>query len=214
MSVSSSDHAFVWKRRYIKSIHYYYLWVSQVVISVCGPEAAKEALQNKDLDGRPSLDNLKARTYGQRLGLMFTDGEFWRHQRRFTLRHLRDFGFGKTSMEHIMNEEIEETLAEMRTKSEADSGRIVDFQGLFNIPVTNMLWAIVAGERFRRDDIRFRRLLNNLEIFMRAGNILRSSVNVPPVIYRLMPSLKKYFGANSELFEPLIHFFEVIQLQN
>nr|QST15063.1 CYP370A1 protein [Diaphanosoma celebensis] len=187
----------------------FYLGPSRVMISVCGPEAAKEALLNKDLDGRPVFKFVEARTYGQRLGMMFTDGDFWRRQRRFTLRHLRDFGFGKSSMEHVMKEEIDEALAEIRTRSEADSKRIVDFEGFFNVPVTNLLWAIVAGHRFRRDDTQFLKLLKDLETFMRTGNIMTSSMNVPPIVYRIFPSLKKYFGMDSgDLFGPIIRFFE------
>ncbi len=33
-------------------------------------------------------------------------GDVWKEQRRFTLRHLRDFGFGKASMEDIIIEEF------------------------------------------------------------------------------------------------------------
>jgi len=33
------------------------------------------------------------------VGLVFTDGPYWQEMRRFTLRNLRYFGFGKTSME-------------------------------------------------------------------------------------------------------------------
>nr|QST15064.1 CYP370A2 protein [Diaphanosoma celebensis] len=186
----------------------FYLGNSYATISVCGPEAVREALLNKDLDGRPVFDSMKARTYGQRLGLMFTDGEFWRQQRRFTLRHLRNFGFGKSSMEHVMKEEINETVAEIRTRLDADADRIVDFQGLFNIPVTNLLWAIVAGKRFRRDDVQFRKLLKDLDTFMRGGNILKSSVNVPPIVYWMFPSVKEYFGINEQLYEPLIGFLQ------
>ena len=42
---------------------------SQPVISVCGYEAVKEALQNPDLDGRNDHETYKSRMFGQRLGI-------------------------------------------------------------------------------------------------------------------------------------------------
>jgi len=41
-------------------------------------------------------------------GILLTDEDFWREQRRFIVRHLRDFGLGKTShMESIIMKEVE-----------------------------------------------------------------------------------------------------------
>lgn len=48
--------------------------------------------------------------------MFFSDGPFWVEQRRFTLRHLRDFGFGKSSMEEFIMEEIEDTIKEITQK--------------------------------------------------------------------------------------------------
>lgn len=48
------------------------------------------------------------------VGVFFTDGPFWVNQRRFTLRHLRDFGFGKKSMEGLMLEEVDDLIDEIR----------------------------------------------------------------------------------------------------
>ena len=39
-------------------------------------------------------------------GLLFSTGHEWVEQRRFALRQLRDLGFGKSSMEDMINEEV------------------------------------------------------------------------------------------------------------
>jgi hypothetical protein len=45
-------------------------------------------------------------------GITLTDGGLWEHQRRFSLRHMRDFGFGRrfTQLEDIGKEEIQDLL--------------------------------------------------------------------------------------------------------
>jgi hypothetical protein len=39
-------------------------------------------------------------------GVIFTHGTYWKELRRFMLRNLRDFGFGKTSMEDLFHDEV------------------------------------------------------------------------------------------------------------
>ena len=39
-------------------------------------------------------------------GVIGTSGQYWREQRRFLLRNLKDFGFGKASMESIIQDEM------------------------------------------------------------------------------------------------------------
>ena len=39
-------------------------------------------------------------------GLLFSQGSEWKEQRRFSLRTLRDMGFGKISMEGSINLEV------------------------------------------------------------------------------------------------------------
>ena len=39
--------------------------------------------------------------------LLFNDGEEWRNQRRFVLKVLKDFGFGRKSLEGVLVEEAD-----------------------------------------------------------------------------------------------------------
>jgi hypothetical protein len=45
-------------------------------------------------------------------GIIFTDGEFWENQRRFSLRYMRDFGFGRrfNELENVEKDEIQDVL--------------------------------------------------------------------------------------------------------
>jgi len=49
-------------------------------------------------------------------GVLFSDGPFWVEQRKFLLRHLRNFGLGRLSMEEFIIEEIEDTMKEITQK--------------------------------------------------------------------------------------------------
>jgi len=104
------------------------------------------------------------------LGLIFTDSHLWQEQRRFSLRHLRDLGFGKSKIENQMMEEIHCLIQDMQPPNESGCERIVDFKGLFTVSVINILWLIVAGTRYSRDDPKFRQLLGNLSVLFRSGS--------------------------------------------
>ena len=69
-------------------------------------------------------------------------------QRRFSLRTLRDFGFGKRSIEHIIMEEVRELSSQMAKSS----GQPFKTQLFFNPAVFNVIWSVVAGQRYSYDD--------------------------------------------------------------
>lgn len=49
---------------------------------------------------------------------MFSNyNSYWLEQRKFTVKHMRDFGFGKTSMEDVVLEEADELAVSIRGKS-------------------------------------------------------------------------------------------------
>ncbi len=52
-----------------------------------------------------------------REGVLFNSGTKWVEQRRFMLSTLRDFGFGKSSMEELIAEEVVEFMDHLEMKS-------------------------------------------------------------------------------------------------
>jgi len=140
---------------------------------------------------------------------MFVEGDFFREQRRFTLRNLRDFGFGKTSSEQLIHEEIHDLITGIEKSAKSQAEGIVDFENLFNMSMINILWAMVGGERFNHHDIRLKQLLGIVELFFRSGNLVRSNIPVPGVILRTFPKLRELLGLRNDIFLPLQDFIRV-----
>ena len=137
------------------------------------------------------------------------DGDFWQEQRRFTLRHLRDLGFGKTSIEDQMIDEINDLISDMTETAKSDPGHVVDLKSIFTVSAINILWAIIGGKRFQRDNVKFKKLLDNVDMFIRGGNLAKAVISVPAFLVRLFPSLPGLLGLTDDLVVPIQQFIEV-----
>ena len=85
-------------------------------------------------------------------GLFLSQGETWKQQRRFTVKTLGDFGFGKSSVEELVWEEAEKFCESLSSRVE----KPVQVSGLFNISMLNILWRITTGDTFAYDDHRIK----------------------------------------------------------
>lgn len=110
---------------------------------------AKELLNKEELTGRHLGEFAIAHRgfNGKRYGIFMNEGKQWLNQKRFGLKTLKDLGFGRQSLEQLMNIEFEEMLNKfLSTKEDFLLG--IDF----NVPIINILWQLVAGKRFDEDD--------------------------------------------------------------
>lgn len=89
-------------------------------------------------------------------GLLLTDEEFWVEQRRFVLRHLREFGFGKRTMAELVQEEAMQLVDDFRaqiSRSGGDGrGAVFAMRDAFSVGVLNTLWSMMASRRYEPDD--------------------------------------------------------------
>jgi hypothetical protein len=46
--------------------------------------------------------------------LVCSEGKHWAEQRKFTIRHLRELGFGKCSMEGLLQDEVQELISGLK----------------------------------------------------------------------------------------------------
>ncbi|XP_027237770.2 methyl farnesoate epoxidase [Penaeus vannamei] len=146
-------------------------------VIVNGWDAVKESLANDDLNGRPELPLRKIGMGGEMLGVMFVEGEFWKEQRRFSLHHFRNLGFGKRSHESVIHEEARELIDEV-----LDADGSVKLQGLLGVSSINILWAVMGGVRFPRKDPLLMHLVDSLNKLFRAGDVSGGLVNAFPFL--------------------------------
>ena len=74
-----------------------------------------------------------------------SEGEEWQRYRRFALRTLKDFGFGRAGCESIIQDEANILCKQMRANTKNDHMFI---STLFSVPVVNVLWQMVLSKRF------------------------------------------------------------------
>ena len=94
-------------------------------------------------------------------GVIFSHGNYWKELRRFLLRNLRDFGFGKTSMEDMFHDEVSKLRASLSKRCDEP----VNLAGTMNISIVNALWSILVGEKLNLEDPNLTKvvtLVNNL----------------------------------------------------
>jgi hypothetical protein len=62
---------------------------------------------------RPGWHTLGPENKGESPGVIGTSGQYWREQRRFLLKNLKDFGFGRASMESLIQDEMAKLCSKM-----------------------------------------------------------------------------------------------------
>ena len=108
-------------------------------------------------------------------GIATSSGDNWKEQRRFTLKHLKDFGLGKKSMEILIMDEVKELSETWKSelRSSYDDELPINW-ATFNMSILNALWGIVSGKRFNlnnENEIEMFRIMNELVAIIGAISI-------------------------------------------
>ncbi|XP_062843489.1 cytochrome P450 2G1-like [Trichomycterus rosablanca] len=171
-----------------------YLGPQRVVVLV-GYDTVKEALVDRadDFAGRGPIPFFDRVVNGY--GLAVSNGERWQQLRRFTITTLKDFGMGRKRMEKWIQEECQYLLEAIReTKSDP-------FEPTFYLSrtVSNIICALVFGQRFSYNDVHFLRLLEIFSEGLKFGSSTWGQLyNVFPWLVELLGSrhLKKIDSLN------------------
>jgi hypothetical protein len=109
--------------------------------------------------------------------------------RRFTIKTLKDFGYGKTkSMESVLDDEVKGLLSKVE-KLRVNHDSKVPMKQLFTMPVLNVLWSMVCETRSPEDDEKLQELLELVDKLSRATPIAGGVLIPFPFLRFIFPNL-------------------------
>ncbi|KAM6124257.1 cytochrome P450 2J4-like [Pterocles gutturalis] len=121
-------------------------------------------------------------------GLVASSGLLWKHQRRFTLTMLRNFGLGKRGLEERIQEECRYLMDAFRD----EQGNPFNPQYIIYNAVSNIICSITFGNRFDYHDEEFQKLLQLIDdTFRLQGTIMNQ-------LHSAFPSIIKYFPGSHQ----------------
>ncbi|XP_012877754.1 PREDICTED: cytochrome P450 2J2 [Dipodomys ordii] len=133
---------------------------------------------------------VRERVFGEN-GLIMSNGQIWKEQRRFTLTTLRNFGLGKKSLEQRIQEEAQHLVEDI----EKEKGQPFNPQFKINNAVSNIICSIVFGERFEYHDGQFQMMLKLLD------EIVYLEASIMGLFYDMLPSIMKFIpGQHQKIF--------------
>ncbi|XP_026470621.1 probable cytochrome P450 304a1 [Ctenocephalides felis] len=132
---------------------------------------------------------------------IFTDGNFWHEQRRFALRYMRDFGFGRRcpSLEAMINEELNDLINLLKNGPVEKDENLVCRDGLIMMPniffmaFINSFMAVFSRERWPRSKHHeLIKLGRGAMVFQRAGDDMGRALSQTPWLRHIIPEMSGY----------------------
>ncbi|KAF3425766.1 hypothetical protein E2986_10061 [Frieseomelitta varia] len=162
---------------------------NQKVVIISTHDLVKKVLLQQEFNGRPDGFFFRVRAFGKRKGILFTDGPMWSQCRRFTMRHLKNFGLGQSIMEKQLIVEAENLTNYLRHISAKGP---VSMHTVFDIAVLNSLWCMFAGHRFDYGNEKLVEILETVHDAFRLMDTMGGIVSQMPFLRFIVPELSGY----------------------
>ncbi|XP_055631206.1 methyl farnesoate epoxidase-like [Toxorhynchites rutilus septentrionalis] len=175
------------------------------VVIISGLEAVREFYSKDEFNGRPNGFFFRVRSFNKRLGVVFTDGEEWEVQRRFSVRTLKLLGMGKTGMVSNLEKESDDLIQHFRKFSRTQ--KTINMHNAFDIAVLNVIWTLIAGKRFHLGDKRLEWITGTIHKSFRVIDMSGGVLNQLPCVRYICP-VKSGFAPLVRLLKPLWDFLE------
>ncbi|KAI6174620.1 Cytochrome P450-33C9 [Aphelenchoides bicaudatus] len=141
-------------------------------------------------------------------GVIFTDQEVWREQRRFALMVLRDFGLGKNLMQERVLDEIH-TIFENVDRDVASDLKEHDLYNHVDVAVGSIINVLLFGYRFHGEkEHEFFDLKTRVQAHINSiGHPLVFMSMTHPYFYKRLPFFKQKLETSAETGQYLVKFF-------
>ncbi|KAL1374105.1 hypothetical protein pipiens_018273, partial [Culex pipiens pipiens] len=156
-------------------------------------DSLREMMNNEELDGRPTGPFYETRTWGLRRGILLTDEEFWQEQRRFIVRHLKEFGFARKGMAEIIENEAAHCQQDFAALIKNGNGKaLLRMQTVFSVYVLNTLWLMMAGIRYNSNNKDLKYLQTLLHDLFASIDMMGALFSHFPFMRFVAPNLSGY----------------------
>lgn len=170
---------------------------------VTGADSVVAALKKEEFQGRPDTKYVRERSFGERLGIFFSEGQQWFESRKITVRYLREFNKAN-HMEELIQREIDDFLQHRLVVDNP-----IQMSGYFHHPVLNILWLFLIGKKYPYSDTQYTQFLHQCEESFRVGVLAGSSVT--DIFPRLKELVGKYRKINISVFSFIREIQSIIQ---
>jgi len=146
----------------------------------------KNCLNKPEFAGRPAMFPLDYFPKGN-YGVVASTGPLWVEQRRFILRHMRELGMGKSSMEELIMNDVTFFLKDVTTNY-ADTGKESNIATTLNLAILSATWTILTGQKIGYKDDWFTRMSDNIAYAL--PEFLQKSAFVVffPIFAKILPA--------------------------
>lgn len=158
------------------------------LVCLSDPELIRQAFSKSVAVDRVSMPLFKM-FLGDK-GVIFSSGETWLNNRRFTLFQLKNFGMGKSKIDQCITRQVEAFVNEVLMES---CNQAVSVDKSLNIAIVNILWELISSEKFSLNDSRITDCMNRFNGFSEQfGTFFALCVMLPQSIpvWKFLPSCK------------------------
>ncbi|EEZ99196.1 cytochrome P450 304E1 [Tribolium castaneum] len=186
-------------KRYKTDILGFFLGNAPTVVTL-SYELTKEMLSRDEFMGRNDTIIVQTRSRGSPKGIFFTDGPVWKQQRRFALRHMRDYGFGRRSenMENLAHQETNYLIDFLTKEPSQGDLDVCKKKGLVLVPdfmygsLINTVMLVLTSRHFEHQEVR--KYAKAAFRFMKSEDSTGGAITITPWLRYIAPT---FFGFTS-----------------
>ncbi|XP_022902146.1 probable cytochrome P450 303a1 [Onthophagus taurus] len=166
--------------------------IEKIVVAY-GLHAIREMMLSNDMVGRPTGPFYELRTFGLRRGVLLTDEELWYEQRKFVVRHLREFGFGRRSMSAMIEDEAKTMILHFKKQMEkGQNSAVIEMDKMCGVHILNTLWMMLAGTRYSPEDFELNEVQRILTDLFKNIDMVGALFSQFPLLRFIAPDFSGY----------------------